>query len=278
MRKQVSSTEQKNIMLEILDYIEKVCSKYDIPYSLSGGTLLGAVRHQGFIPWDDDIDIMLTRNNYDKLIYQLEKEPGGYTFLNFSVTGYKYVFAKLCSSITYQKSPNSEIDKLGIFVDIFPIDSLPTQTLEREQFIREIKQAQRNASMSDFYSYAGSDTYLKKIIKKFLYFPRFYRLSRELTMKERLEELNLKMQKYNNVDTKYVGFVCSRYALTKEKFPRGIFEEYSYYEFEGRKYQGIEDADVYLKQLYGDYMQMPPKNKQVNHDFYRWYWREKVEE
>lgn len=278
MKKQVSSTEQKKIMLEILNYIDKVCSKYGIFYSLSGGTLLGAVRHAGFIPWDDDIDIMLTRNNYDKLIHQLEKEPGEYTFFNFSVSGYKYVFAKLCSSVTYQRSPSSEIASLGIFIDIFPIDSLPTQSVEREKFVKEVNQLQRDATMADFHSYAGSDTYLKKLIKTFLYFPKFYRLSREQAMKKRLEELNLKMQQYNDADTKYVGFVCSRYALTKEKFPREIFEEYSYYEFEGRKYQGIKDADVYLKQLYGDYMQMPPKNKQVNHDFYRWYWREKVEE
>ncbi|GBD80641.1 hypothetical protein TEHAB4_11650 [Tetragenococcus halophilus] len=137
MKKQVSLTEQKKIMLEILDYIDKVCSKYGIFYSLSGGTLLGAVRHAGFIPWDDDIDIMLTRNNYDKLIHQLEKEPGEYTFFNFSVSGYKYVFAKLCSSVTYQRSPSSEIASLGIFIDIFPIDSLPDRIETLYHFIKE---------------------------------------------------------------------------------------------------------------------------------------------
>lgn len=278
MKKKVSLAEQKKIMLEILDYIDKICVKYGIFYSLSGGTLLGAVRHKGFIPWDDDIDIMLTRDNYEKLIYHLEKEPGGYTFFNYPITGYQYVFAKLCSSVTYQRSPNSEMNSLGIFVDIFPIDSLPTQSLEREKFIVEVKELQKRAVMSDFYSYAGSNTYLKKIVKTFLYFPKFYKLSRQSPMKRRLEALNLKMQEFNGKGTKYVGFVCSRYALTKEKFPKEIFEEYSYYEFEGRKYQGIKDADIYLTQLYGDYMKMPSKDKQVNHDFYKWYWKETVRE
>ncbi|GBD74299.1 hypothetical protein TEHN7126_0218 [Tetragenococcus halophilus subsp. halophilus] len=278
MKKRVSLAEQKKIMLEILDYIDKICVKYGIFYSLSGGTLLGAVRHKGFIPWDDDIDVMLTRDNYEKLIYHLEKEPGDYTFLNYPITGYQYVFAKLCSSVTYQKSPNSEINSLGIFVDIFPIDSLPTQSLEREKFVIEVKELQKKAVMADFYSYAGSNTYLKKIVKAFLYFPKFYKLSRQSPMKRRLEALNLKMQEFNGKDTKYVGFVCSRYALTKEKFPKEIFEEYNYYEFEGRKYQGIKDADIYLTQLYGDYMKMPPKDKQVNHDFYKWYWKETVRE
>lgn len=275
MKKQLTTAEQREIMLNMMTFIDSICQKNDINYSLSGGTLLGAVRHAGFIPWDDDVDLMLVRSEYEKLVKLLKKEvPKDYKLFDYrSSENYQYVYAKFCDLRTYQKSPVGEVKELGVFIDIFPIDHQPDDLTKRQAFVTGIHKKAEDAKFASPSAYFGSDKYWKKYVKQLLFFPRHVKLSREKMVGERLSEVDRAMQQYNSRGTNTVGFLCSRYALTKEIFPARIFTNYKKYSFEDREFMGIAAADVYLDQLYPDFMKLPPEKDQLNHDYYRWYWK-----
>ena len=101
VQKQITSKEQKQLQVLMLEFVDKICRKNNIKYSAIGGTLIGAIRHKGFIPWDDDIDIILTKNNYDKLKRILDKETGRYRTLKYGQGGECFSFTKLIDTNTH---------------------------------------------------------------------------------------------------------------------------------------------------------------------------------
>ena len=134
---EISLDEAKEKMLEMMCYIDKVCRENNIKYSLAYGTLIGAIRHKGFIPWDDDMDIMLTRDNYDKLI-EIIKKDDKYDLLDFD-SGFILNFSKICcrNTLAIEKDKyRLKCDSIGVFVDIFPIDNLPEK--EPKRHLRKI--------------------------------------------------------------------------------------------------------------------------------------------
>lgn len=271
--KKISRDDQKKIMLELLDYIHNLCIANNINYSLCGGSFLGAIRHKGFIPWDDDIDIMLTRENYEKLILLL-RERSDYTLLDFQVKNYQYSYAKLCDKGSFQLSLAGEVSQFGLFVDIFPYDHLPESEIEQKTFLKEVHSKNINVGMSNIRTYFGHKSYFKAFCRFFFYYPQYLKIKKEKNMHNRAVELQQFMQQYNHKKTSYIGYVAWNYEEPiKEKFPKEIFEEYSDYLFEGKYYRGIKSYDIYLSQLYGDYMKIPPYNERDNHEYYKWYWR-----
>lgn len=274
MRKKVSKSDQKRIMLEILDYIHSVCEKNNIEYSLYAGTLLGAVRHKGFIPWDDDIDIVLKRSEYERLLDILINTENQFKLLDYRVKNYQYPFAKLCSKDTFQKSPKREVKDFGIFVDIFPYDSLPNDEGERKEFIEQADRMNRDAVASNISTYFQNGSYLKAFIKMIIFFPKYIKLRWKGSMRSRFEELNQWMQKYNTQETDFIGYVVEPYNPPVEINEKRLFENFIEYEFEKKYYKGIAESDAYLSQTYGEYMQLPSVENQKNHSFYKWYWKE----
>lgn len=274
MKKIISVPEQKKIMLEILDYLHFICEENQIEYSLYAGTLLGAVRHKGFIPWDDDIDIVLTRQNYEKLLGILREIEHPFTLLDYHVKNYQYPFAKLCSKQTYQKSSKREVKEFGIFVDIFPYDALPNDEREQKKFVEQAVRMNREAVASNLYTYFQQTSYMKAFIKMIVFFPKYIRLRRKGSMKSRFSELDQWMQKYNNQETNFIGYVVEPYNPPVEINEKRLFQSFSDYEFEKKYYKGILDADTYLSRSYGDYMKLPSEENQKNHSFYKWYWKE----
>jgi lipopolysaccharide cholinephosphotransferase len=268
----VSTEQQRDIMMGILSYIDSVCADNSIQYSLSGGTLLGAVRHQGFIPWDDDIDVMLLRDQYDKLISILsEQTKDEYKLVDFMDKGNPYAFAKLCDTRTFCRGPLAEVSTMGIYIDIFPIDYLPDGQAERRSFLVEMKQKQKDLNFYSWRTYNKATSYSKKMIKSVLFLPKYlrYRFTRsEYADKQHLGE---QMKAYNA--TAFVGFTGSQYAPDKEFFPIELFDKYIRLQFGSQKFSAIAGYDGYLRQLYGDYMKLPPVESRVNHSYYRWYWR-----
>ena len=126
--KQITNSEDlKTIQMDILSYIDVVCKKYNIKYSISGGTLIGAIRHKGFIPWDDDIDIMLTRSDYDHLVNAMinEYDKGNikYRLVTHDIDReFLYPYAKVFDEDTLLIEDIKEIKNFGVYVDVFPID------------------------------------------------------------------------------------------------------------------------------------------------------------
>lgn len=129
-------------ILRIMDEIHRVCTKNGLTYYLVGGTLLGAVRHQGFIPWDDDLDIAMPRADFDRFIHIAEKELGSEFYLNWITTNPKYwlFFPKIClRNTTFDEGVIKKDIPMGIFIDIFPLDLSPAYTSGLETMKRRIQ-------------------------------------------------------------------------------------------------------------------------------------------
>lgn len=259
-KEKISLEKIKEIQLEILKYIKGICEEHNIKYFLCGGTLLGAVRHKGFIPWDDDIDILLPRNDYMRLI-SLLKDGDKYRCLSsYYNSDYYYSFAKVVDTDTVLiEREEYPIKDLGVFIDIFPIDGLPENKKElKTQFNRVLKYRNRlyfslmvkclPASVKWKYGFKYMYWFLMKIIG----------WKRWLKIIERLGTM------YKYADSDKVACIVSGYGL-KEIMNKSVFEKVIFLEFEGEKFPAPIGYNEYLTSLYGDYMKLPPIEKRVSH-------------
>lgn len=251
----------KNLELNILIKIDNFCRKNEIDYSLGGGTLLGAVRHKGFIPWDDDIDINMTRDNYERFLDLFSRESGRYRLVSYRTNPqYKYLFAKVVDTQTQLvEDHNFPVEELGVFVDIFPIDSLAdtreaaAAKLKKVKFKRFLCVA---ACWKHFYINHNRD--MIRQLPRFI----FFLLSRSIDVQKVNEWIE---QQFPFDETKkYWGCVCGSYE-EREIMEQEVFTQYVDMEFEGHRFMGIKNYDIYLSSLYHDYMKLPPKEKQVAH-------------
>lgn len=248
--KEVTINECKEIQLDMLKYLDDVCKKNNINYSLCGGTLIGAIRHKGFIPWDDDIDVVFLREDYEKLIRVLDDNATEYMLLTLKDENYYFPFCKLVDKKTILiENDLPRIPQLGIFIDIYPVDNIPDNFI-----LREIQKIKHKMLDSILWKTINSKNYRDKTIKKYL-----YKMDR-----------NMKKYQYKNSNT--AGCLVGRYG-SKEIMDRNLFEGYTKIQFEKYEFSCFKEYDRYLKNIYGDYMKMPPKEQQVsNHDF-KVYWR-----
>ena len=138
--KEISSTsEMREIQLKMMDCIHHFCIKNKIKYSLAFGSLLGAVRHKGFIPWDDDIDIMMLRSDYELFVNTFNCYNSNYKVYDYRKdTQYYYAFAKVCDERTL-RIESSKVQGLGVFIDVFPIDYYADTEKEAKRIIKKAK-------------------------------------------------------------------------------------------------------------------------------------------
>ncbi|MDT2527603.1 LicD family protein [Lactococcus petauri] len=275
MKRLVSKEDVSKKQLDILEFIDTTCKENNIEYSLVGGSLLGAIRHKGFIPWDDDIDVMLTRDNYNKLMKVLmSKKDTRFTLIYYKNMKAYMPFTKLCDNETIIESKTENLNRgTGVFVDIFPYDFLPNEAKERNTFRSKILNKARylSASKRGKFDYATAGTKSLFLAKVILFLPlHLIYLGKEEALAQKLDDA---MQSYKASDSKYMGYILSRYR-EKEVFPKEIFEEYEDIQFENLKVRKIKNHDAYLEQLFGDYMILPPENQRETHDYYRFYWKE----
>ncbi|SJZ86190.1 lipopolysaccharide cholinephosphotransferase [Pilibacter termitis] len=271
--RQLTAEELKNCQLELLLHVDKICRNEGIAYSLCAGSLIGTIRHRGYIPWDDDIDIMLERTEYEKLLTVLRANEDEYKLLHYTTQKSLFPFAKLYNPKTVLKSlTGNNQPGIGVGLDIFPMDVLPSKQEEREAFQKEARKKAILLESDGFPAYAAAPNLLIFFAKIIVRFPQFVKAHGK--WKEIASDLDTFVQKYATLEEKKMGFVASYYG-TREVFPREIFQEYEDCPFEHLTARKIKNHDAYLSALYGDYMQLPPKDKQVNHGYYKWYWKEK---
>lgn len=272
----IEPDEQKQICLEMLKYIDAICIENNINYSLCGGTLLGAIRHKGFIPWDDDIDIFLIRSEYEKLLKILGNKKEYKLYFTNDKSHFSYPFAKVCDTRTLLKTKGLfEFDNknIGIFIDIFPVDGIPNELNEEKKYRDTLKMIGYNCIKSNPIYYAGDKSWTKAIIKLAFQYPKYRKLNKignHFYWKQLLDDT---MKKNEIYDSRNSGFVLSRYGM-KEKFPSIIFMDYTTVEFEGYKFQSIKDYKTYLSNIYGDYMKLPSQENRVSDHEYVAYWKE----
>lgn len=261
--KQLTSEEVKKIQLEVLHEFHDFCIKNGLKYSLCAGTLLGAIRHKGYIPWDDDIDVMMPRNDYNKLldIYKSDKTTLYHYAKNRS---YMLSFAKICNNKTIVEEDVVYQSDFGVDIDIFPLDFFPDSLEESLKwsrklgFLKDIRDL-KNVKLSTFPSFK------KKVILFMLHV-----LASPLPMRCLVKKVDLLAQKYSDKTDGYIGNMTNGYRM-KERVPiaKGLIDV----EFEGRQYKAVDNYDIYLRSLFGDYMQLPPEEKRVSHHGFKAYWK-----
>lgn len=271
--KELTQEELRKIQLAQLEYVDKICRENKIEYTLAGGSLIGAIRHGGYIPWDDDIDIELTRSNYDKLMEILMKDlPEKYSLIYYKVHEVYLPFAKLYDNRT---AYTSKIDTLnrgtGVFLDIFPMDILPDDPSERELFKAEFQKLSLalNVSTTHGLDYASASKWYYFLGKAVLWLPTHLKNSGKYRiLAENLDQL---MSKYQNTENHELMYLKTGYK--NAIFPKEIWEEYEDVKFENLVARKLVNHDAYLTQQYGDYMTLPPENERENHSYYHWYWK-----
>lgn len=242
-----------------LEAIDKICREHGLHYYLWAGTMLGAVRHKGFIPWDDDMDICMPRPDYEILIsHWHEWLPKPYEVIAPETDPtYPYPFAKIeDASTTVLERPDFKFLE-GIYIDVFPIDGAPADEKERKAHFKRYKFWRHLLFLR------GSDPF------KHGHGPRswFPWLLHKIYS---LEDLQKKVKDYM---TKYPyeesDFVCDYDDGLKGVFEKRILGTPQVYPFEDKQFLGVEYYDEYLSNKYGNYMQLPPKEKQIQHHFFR---------
>ena len=253
-------------LLEIMKYFHDICEKNNIRYFILGGTCLGAVRHKGFIPWDDDIDVGLPRADYDRLIEIMKSSETEKYVLEVPLENkdYVYSYCKLYDTATTLIENTRYKTCRGPYLDIFPLDGAG-DTLENSfEHFEKINRINNYISTKvcainpkrKFYKNAA--IILGRCIPECFFGWRWAYKKVDLICRERTYD-----------DYSYVGNMYGNWRA-REIMEKSVFGHPKLYDFEGLKVYGPEDADKYLTSLYGDYMKLPPKEKQItHHDFLR---------
>lgn len=249
-----------NIELQMVEIFDKICKENDIKYSLSGGSLLGAIRHKGYIPWDDDIDIIMKRNDYNKFIEIAQKELKEPYFLQYYKTEKNYPrgHAQLRNSNTTAIIIGDQYNKFnkGIFIDIFPLDNIPDDEKERREFLEKISKYKEKLK---FYYNIESKSKIKYYIKKIIRTVKY----KIINYNKQIEKYEKEIQKYNNIETKQCGAVGFR---PKEfKYENSWLDDIIETQFETLKLNITKNYDELLTRQYGDYMKIPENKNGTLH-------------
>ena len=268
---ELNLSEVQEIELRLLDSFDEICRKKGFRYSLGGGSLLGAIRHKGFIPWDDDIDVMMPRPDYEQfLAYCRSYELGFKLFEGSRNDSYYSLFAKLSdmNTLIIDKIMNTEVD-IGVNIDVFPIDGLGNSYSEALKTFRSttIEREILNASQWDHFERSRTHGILLEPVRLVMY--GIGKICNRKTLYERIESKLLSVP----FDTSsYAGCVCGSYR-EKEIMRQEVFTSYETVTFEKKEYSIISAFHEYLTAHYGNYMELPPENKRVTHHTYRAYKR-----
>ena len=255
MRKIEDIHELRQIQIGILDEVHRFCESHNLCYFLSSGTLIGAVRHKGYIPWDDDIDIYMPRKDYEKFLATYHDQTGRFKSINpYQESNYYYTFAKVVDLRTKMIETETEGYEIGVYMDIFPVDYVTDDMQERKRVFK---------------------------LKKLLYKIRRCKISNANPLRSRLAYWCYKSLP---VSAHYVFRLIQRLIVLgkptrtvcnmteagpkiKGCFPAEDIASSVDIEFEGKLYKTMVGYKDYLERTYGDYMTLPPVEQRVTHQF-----------
>jgi lipopolysaccharide cholinephosphotransferase len=262
--KEMTLQEIQDLQLEMMQKVHEFCVSHNIRYSLGGGTLLGAIRHKGYIPWDDDIDIMMPRPDYERFIREFNGVDPDFTVQNYYTDiSFHREWTRINNDRTLLVY---DLAVGGVYVEIFPIDGLPDEEKTREylSYIKSLRiklwrtvKKKREAIQGNFYL-SRLKYYMRQLV-----FPN---------RKKVIGEYEKLFNSYPFDTAKYAGAIIGVYGM-KEHMNADVFKKYILVPFEKYHFYAIADYDAYLKKHYGDYMQLPPKEQQKSEHNFKVYWK-----
>lgn len=257
-------TELQSKLTEMLGFFHKLCEENDLRYYIIAGTLLGAVRHGGFIPWDDDIDVAMPREDYEKLRSMapaLETEQYRVEFPSADNKDYHYNMAKMYDKTTTLVEKKRYVVKKGAYLDIFPLEGLGNTVADAVAQVNAVK------SSVNLYT-AVTCAFIKRrslvknaaVLAGRLLCPLFIK---EHKLVEKVEDI---CKKYTFEQSRYVCVLWGE-AGVKGIMPKTYYGKPTKIRFENLEVYGVEKPDDYLNIVYGNYMTPPPENKRISvHD------------
>ncbi len=254
----------QNKLLKMFRWFDTICKENGLNYYMLGGTMLGAVRHKGFIPWDDDIDVGMPREDYDKFISLTQNLKDTYIVEDACEDNkeYRFLFAKIFDKSTTLVENKRKLIKRGLYIDVFPLDGLGINETQKNNHYKKVSKI---VVIEDMITCAYRKE--RKWYKNFAVF--IGRIISPLFIRERTNNYRFRKlaSKYSFYDSNYVANFGGAWGI-KEVMPKSYFGTPTLYEFEDLNVYGVENPDKYLANVYGDYMKLPPVEKRVTHHDY----------
>lgn len=267
--REINIEELKQLQCDILKEVDSFCRKKKIKYFLTGGTCIGAVRHKGYIPWDDDIDIGMPRPDYDRFIHEFNGNSDNFYVISPELNWNYYApYANVCDKRTLLFEENNKHNgmNIGVKIDVFPIDGIPSTLKEYHKIKR-----------------------LMILLWDILYYKRinYNCLWKRKKLRSIFRKLVMSWCKYSRIQ-KYIRKIATSYPYETSEYAidivmpwkrdvmceRSVFEEVIDVPFEGINVSIMKNYDRYLSLKYGDYMQIPPKHERVPHHGFTAFWKE----
>ena len=274
--KLISGDELKRLELDILLDVAAFCDREGLAYSLCAGTLLGAIRHQGFIPWDDDIDIMMPRADFERFLKTYRTDKPYKAVSSDTEADFPFPYAVVNDTRTIKvelKLRDCCTQTLGVNVDVFPLDPVPGDLEEAKDFYGRIHRRWRFLE-SVVKCFGKGKSALSTLYRNvFILFCRVLE-GVGLTSVRKAVRASAKIARtYEGTKQGRIGVTSIYHYDVRESHPAAVYEGRRNVCFEGYTFKGLLHAEEYLAGMYGDFMKLPPVEKRVTHHTSDCYWR-----
>lgn len=272
--KKIGLEELKVIQLDILSAVHRFCEVNNLRYSLACGSMLGAARHKGYIPWDDDIDIYLLREDYDKMVRLFPNLlEGKYKFSTLERDAkWGYPFGKVYDSRTVLVENINQSFILGVNIDVFPIDIVPNSDKKWQRYDKFRRYClyiyERRINLQKIFNFENEKSATRNV---FASVGKFLLSCFTVHFFAKCIQIIAKRYKYSSSNR---VFECVQGIFQKNPFPKSLFYNRKMMPFEDREFMCFVDYDCYLTNGFGNWRQLPPKEKQISHHNFKAWWKD----
>lgn len=273
--REIGIEELKVIQMDIMSAVHRFCEEHNLRYSLACGSMLGAARHKGYIPWDDDIDIYVPRDDYERMVDIFpELWEGKYSFITLKRDKRWFTpYGKVCDARTGLKEKNGHNYTLGVNIDVFPVDDVPDNETDWLRYNRTRKRIVFLHNMSvcidqfPIFNFKPGKSRLRVLCATI-----FILFMRCTSARFWARVLQWYAKKNNGKGYTHM-FECVMGMFQKHPFDKSLFDHRVLMPFEDRMFMCFEDYDNYLSNGFGNWRELPPVEKRVSHHTFKAWWK-----